>query len=61
MFYIQSMIVKTYPKAKAIKEIACYRYSCGLLFITNTIIAIIVVLFDFMQFYHYFAYKYWFM
>ena len=49
IFASQSMIVTTSPKAKVINEMACSLYPCGLLFGTNTIIARILVLSEFMQ------------
>ena len=60
MFYIQSTIVRTSPKAKAINEMICSLYPCGFLFRTIIIIARILILFDFMKSSHSCSSNYWF-
>ena len=49
IFSSQSMIVTPYQNAKVIHKMTCSLYPCGLLFVTNIIIASILVLLDFMR------------
>ena len=46
------MIVTYSPKAKEINKMACYYYPSEFLFVTNTLIASNLALFDLMQYSH---------
>ena len=49
MFTSQYITVMPYPKANNLEEMTCYFYTGGVLFMTNIIIAKIIVFLDFMK------------